>query len=100
MKIRSTLLLLTLALAAAPAVVAQPRPGVGYDPQARGMIYSRYQLDTLLSPYISYRADFTARPDLAGAQPNPYLLSFADPAVRAAIEQRWGPGTASDRFKR
>lgn len=100
MKLRSTLPLLALALAVASAAVAQPRPGVGYDPQARGLIFSRYQLDTLLTPYLSYRADFTARPDLVGAQPNPYLLNFADAAVRAAIEQRWGPGTASDRFKR
>ena len=88
------------ALTAPPSVLGQPRPGVGYDPQARGLMTSRYQLDTLTSPFISYQADFAARPDLAGAHPNPYDLNFGDAAVRAAIERRWGPGTATDRFKR
>ena len=69
-----------MALAAVPAT-AQTRPGVGYDPQARGLRTSRYQLDTLTSPFISYQADFSARPDLVGANPNAYTLSFADPAV-------------------
>lgn len=98
---QSFVLVLTLAaLAASPAVLAQTQPGVGYDPQARGLTVSRYQLDTLLSPWLTYQADFSARPDLAGANPNPYHLDFSDAAVRAAIEQRWGPGTASQRFKR
>lgn len=92
--------LVLVALAAAPAVLAQARPGVGYDPQARGLRTSRYQLDTLTSPFISYQADFSARPDLVGAHPNAYTLSFADPAVRAAYELRWGPGTSTTRLKR
>ena len=92
--------LVLAALAASPAVLAQPRPGVGYDPQARGFTTSRYQLDTLLSPWLTYHADFTARPDLVGAHPDPYHLDFSDAAVRLAIEQRWGPDTASQRFKR
>jgi hypothetical protein len=93
-------LVLLAALAASPAALAQPRPGVGYDPQARGYTTSRYQLDTLLSPWLSYQADFSARPDLVGAHPDPYFLDFSDPAVAQAIERRWGPGTASLRFKR
>jgi hypothetical protein len=98
---QSFALVLTLAaFAASPAVLAQTQPGVGYDPQARGLTVSRYQLDTLLSPWLSYHADFTARPDLAGANPNPYHLDFSDAAVRTAIEQRWGPNTATQRFKR
>jgi len=88
------------ALAAAPAVLAQPRPGVGYDPQARGYSTSHYQLDTLLSPWLTYKSDFSARPDLVGAHPDPYHLDFSDAAVTQAIELRWGPGTASQRFKR
>ncbi|HEX9944518.1 MAG TPA: hypothetical protein VGG03_21105 [Thermoanaerobaculia bacterium] len=94
------LFVVVAALAAAPAALAQPRPGVGYDPQARGLSISRYQLDTLTSPFLSYKADFSARPDLVGAHPNPYDLDFSDATVREAIERRWGPGTASDRFKR
>jgi len=88
------------ALAASPAVLAQTRPGVGYDPQARGFTTSRYQLDTLLSPWLTYKADFSARPDLVGAHPDPYHLDFSDAAVAQAIELRWGPGTASHQFKR
>jgi hypothetical protein len=91
--------LVLVALAAVPAP-AQTRPGVGYDPQARGLRFSRYQLDTLTSPFVSYQVDFSARPDLVGAHPNPYGLDRSDPAVVAAIELRWGPGTASTRLKR
>jgi hypothetical protein len=94
------LALVLAALAVAPAGFAQTHPGVGYDPQARGLRISRYQLDTLLSPWLTYVADFTARPDLAGAHPDPYHLDFSDAAVRDAIERRWGGGTASQRFKR
>jgi hypothetical protein len=89
-----------LAVLPPPTLLAQPRAGVGYDPQARGLTLSRYQLDTLTSPFLSHPADFSARPDLAGAHPDPYGMDFSDPAVRAAIERRWGPGTATDRFKR
>ena len=92
--------LVLTALAAAPAATAQTRPGVGYDPQARGLTVSRYELDTLGSPFLSYSIDFSARPDLVGAHPNPYGLDRSDPAVVAAIELRWGPGTASTRLKR
>jgi hypothetical protein len=92
--------LVLMALAAAPAATAQTRPGVGYDPQARGLTVSRYELDTLGSPFLSYPIDFSARPDLAGAHPNPYSLDRSDPAVVAAFELRWGPGTASTRLKR
>lgn len=88
------------ALAAAPAVLAQARPGVGYDPQGRGLSITYYILDSLLNPYTSYRADFSAHPDLVGASPNPYYLDYSDAAVKAAVELRWGPGTASGRFKR
>jgi hypothetical protein len=88
------------ALLAATAAAAQSRPGVGYDPQARGFTTSSYQLDTLQSPYLHYRADFSAHPDQVGAHPDPYELNFADPAVAAAYELRWGPGTTSHRFKR
>lgn len=91
---------LVLVVFAAVPAMAQTRPGVGYDPQARGLRTSRYQLDTLTSPFVSYQVDFSARPDLVGAHPNAYTLSFADPAVRAAYELRWGPGTASTRLKR
>jgi hypothetical protein len=101
MRVRFYCLATVLVLAAAAsAAEAQPRPGVGYDPQARGLAVSRYQLDTLLGPFLSHLADFTARPDLAGAHPNPYLLDFSDAAVRDAIERRWGPGTSTQRFKR
>lgn len=89
-----------VALAAAPAATAQTRPGVGYDPQARGLTISRYQLDVLGSPFQSYPIDFSARPDLVGAHPNPYALDHSDPVVYATFELRWGPGTASTRLKR
>ncbi|HTG33703.1 MAG TPA: hypothetical protein VLB76_12315 [Thermoanaerobaculia bacterium] len=92
--------LVLVALAAAPAVTAQTRPGVGYDPQARGLAVSHYQLDTLTSPFLSYQVDYSARPDLVGAHPNPYVLSRTDPAVVAAFERRWGPFTASTRLKK
>jgi len=106
MPLRRTSFVLVVAMAATllalapPILRAQSRPGVGYDPQARGLTLSRYQLDTLTSPFLSHLADFSARPDLAGAHPDPYGMDFSDAAVRAAIERRWGPGTASDRFKR
>jgi hypothetical protein len=89
-----------MSFAALPVATAQTRPGVGYDPQARGLTISRYELDTLGSPFLSYPIDFSARPDLVGANPNPYALLFSDPAVHAAYEQRWGPYTASTRLKR
>jgi hypothetical protein len=92
--------LVLAALAAASAVTAQTRPGVGYDPRARGLTTSHYQLDTLTSPFLSYTVDFSARPDLAGAHPNPYALDRSDPAVVATFERRWGPGTASSRLKK
>ena len=99
MQLRTLSFVVVLALAAS-TVFAQTSPGVGYDPQARGFSTSRYQLDTLLTPFLSYQAVFTARPDLAGANPNPYYLDFSDAAVRAAIELRWGPETSTSRFKR
>jgi len=86
-------------LAITPAT-AQTRPGVGYDPQARGLATTRYQLDSFSSPFQTYVANFSAHPDLVGAHPDPYTLNYADAAVRAAIELRWGPGTASDRFRK
>ena len=99
MQLRTLSFVVVLALAASTGF-AQTGPGVGYDPQARGFSTSRYQLDTLLTPFLSYQAVFTARPDLAGANPNPYYLDFSDAAVRAAIELRWGPETSTSRFKR
>jgi hypothetical protein len=92
--------LVLTALAAAPAATAQTRPGVGYDPQARGLTVSRYELDLLGSPFLAYSIDFSARPDLVGAHPNPYGLDRSDAAVVATFERRWGPGTASTRLKR
>jgi hypothetical protein len=82
------------------AATAQTRPGVGYDPQVRGLTYSQYELDQIGSPFLSYRMNFSARPDLVGAHPNPYAFALGDPAVVAAYELRWGPGTASTRLKR
>jgi hypothetical protein len=96
----SMLAVFAAALLAISPTTAQTRPGVGYDPQARGLMTTYYQLDSFSSPFLSYRADFSARPDLAGAHPDPYSLNYADAAVRAAIELRWGPGTASDRFRK
>jgi hypothetical protein len=97
----SKLAVLVAAVLAIPAAaLAQTRPGVGYDPQARGLSTTHYQLDSFSSPFLSYQADFSAHPDLVGAHPDPYGLNYADPAVRAAIELRWGPGTASDRFRK
>jgi hypothetical protein len=96
----SMLAVLAAAVLAVTPVTAQTRPGVGYDPQARGLTTTHYQLDSFASPFLSYRADFSAHPELAGAHPDPYSLSYADAAVRAAIELRWGPGTASDRFRK
>jgi hypothetical protein len=86
--------------AAANIAGAQTRPGVGYDPQARGLTTSSYELDVLGSPFLFYKSDLSAQPDLAGAHPNPYFLAFSDAAVRDAFERRWGPGTATTRFKR
>jgi hypothetical protein len=79
---------------------AQQNPGVGYNPQGRGFSISSYQLDSLTAPFRSYAIDFSARPDLVGASPNPYYLNVSDPAVRAAYEQRWGPDTTGPRMKR
>ncbi|HEY3568534.1 MAG TPA: hypothetical protein VGP73_11435 [Thermoanaerobaculia bacterium] len=92
--------LVLMALAAVPAATAQTRPGVGYDPKARGLTVASYELDALGSPFLSYSIDFSARPDLVGARPDPYAFNLADPAVIAAFERRWGPGTASTRLKR
>jgi hypothetical protein len=92
--------LVLMSLAAIPAATAQTRPGVGYDSRARGLTISRYELDTLGSPFIEYPIDFSARPDLVGVSPNPYALVLSDPAVHAAFELRWGPNTASSRLKR
>jgi hypothetical protein len=101
MKMRNLGLGLALAsLALAGTAAAQTRPGVGYDPQARGLTVSRYQLDNLNSPFLSHSIDFNARPDLVGAAPNAYYLNFGDPLVRAAIELRWGAGTSTTHFKR
>ena len=88
------------ALAAAGAAVAQQRPGVGYDPQGRGLSLSRYQLDTLSSPFLSHAADFTADPGAVGSHPNAYQIVLSDPAVAAAYERRYGPFTSTNRFKR
>ena len=57
---------LVVSLAFAAVAGAQVRPGVGYDPQGRGLVTSRYQLDTLGSPWITYHMDFTAQPDSLG----------------------------------
>ncbi|HXU32717.1 MAG TPA: hypothetical protein VN851_19275 [Thermoanaerobaculia bacterium] len=84
----------------AKAAVAPPIPGVGYDPQVRGLSVSIYQLDTLTSPLQRYSAVFAADPGVVGAHPDPYYLSVSDPLVRAAYELRWGPNTAGTRFKR
>lgn len=84
----------------AAGAAAQTRPGVGYDPQPRAITLSRYQLDSLNSSYVSYQMDFTAHPDQVGANPNPYYIDLSDRAVRAAYEQRYGPQTAGEHFKR
>lgn len=103
---RSSALLLAVALSSltlcAPgsAHAAQTLPGVGYDVHAKGLSVSRYQLDNLFGPFSSYVMNFSARPDLVGASPNPYYLNLGDPAVKAAYELRWGPNTTSNRFKR
>jgi hypothetical protein len=76
---------------------AQTRPGVGYDPQARGLLVSRYQLDSLSSSYQSYTIDWSARPDAGGAEGS---INLGDPAAVATAERRWGPGTFGPRFKR
>src|SRR6185295_9613955 len=44
----------------AKAAVAPPIPGVGYDPQVRGLSVSIYQLDTLTTPLQRYSAVFAA----------------------------------------
>jgi hypothetical protein len=75
-------------------------PGVGYDPQGRGLVQTLYKLDSLNNPYTSYVAVFTARPGEVGTHPNAYSLDVGDPLVRAAFELRWGPFTTSIRFKR
>ncbi len=96
----------TLALAAvatltfAASAGAQRRPGVGYDPQARAVNVSRYQLDTLTSQYLSHNMDFTAHPDEVGRNPNPYYIDLSDPVVVAAYERRYGPETGGRHFKR
>lgn len=101
MKMRTLGLGLVLAsLALAGSAAAQTRPGVGYDPQARGLTVSRYQLDSLNSAFLSHPIDFDARPDLVGTPPSAYYLNYGDRAVAAAIEQRWGAGTATEHFKR
>ncbi len=82
------------------AAVAPPIPGVGYNPQARGLSVSIYQLDTLTSPLRRYTVDFSADPGAVGAHPNAYYLNLSDSVVRTAYEQRWGPDTAGNRFKR
>ncbi len=100
---RAALLALPLlgALASATApTFAQTTPGVGYDPQGRGLSVSTYQLDTLTSPFRRYTMDFTADPGAVGNAPNPYFLNLSDAVVRAAYEQRYGPDTAGNRFKR
>ncbi|HEV7668753.1 MAG TPA: hypothetical protein VGS22_09530 [Thermoanaerobaculia bacterium] len=86
--------------AATKAAVAPPIPGVGYDPHARGLSVSIYQLDTLTSPLQHYSAVFSADPGAVGVHPDPYYLNISDPLVRAAYELRWGPNTAGTRFKR
>lgn len=88
-----------LALGAALPAAAQ-QEGVGYDPQARGLAISSYQLDNLGTPYHRHPADFTADPGAVGRNPNPYLLDLSDQAVRSAFERRYGPHTAGPRFKR
>lgn len=100
MKIRVVLGLALSSLALAGAAYAQSRPGVGYDPQARGLTVSRYQLDSLNSSFLSHGIDFTSRPDEVGVSPNAYYLNFGDRAVAAAFERRWGPLTATEHFKR
>jgi hypothetical protein len=75
-------------------------PGVGYNPQGRGLSLSRYQLDTLSSPFLSHPADFTADPGAVGRNPNAYQIVLSDPVVAAAYERRYGPFTATNRFKR
>ncbi|HXU47070.1 MAG TPA: hypothetical protein VN783_16190 [Thermoanaerobaculia bacterium] len=91
---------LLLAARLGSAAVAPTTPGVGYDPQARGLSVSIYQLDTLTSPLVHYTCNFTADPGAVGAHPNPYYLDISDPLVRAAYELRWGPNTVGSRFKR
>ena len=89
-----------VALAAAAAVgQAQSLPGVGYEPGARGFYMSAYKLDSLNNPYTPYTMDLAADPGVVGAHPNPYYLSFSDPVVRAAYEQRYGPNTTGPRMK-
>jgi len=95
----ATALLVLAGLTVAGAAGAQTRPGVGYDPQARGLYYSRYKLDSLNSSFLSYRMDFSADPGAVGTSPNPYYFSFGDLAVVTAYEQRYGPNTAGPRFK-
>lgn len=90
---------LSMFVGLAAAALAQ-RAGVGYDPQARGLSVSHYQLDTLSSPYLHHVADFSANPGEVGTSPNPYLLNFGDPVVAQAFERRYGPLTATTRFKR
>jgi len=84
--------LVVVSLAFAAVAGAQVRPGVGYDPQGRGLVTSRYQLDTLGSPWITYHMDFTAQPDSLG--------TWSTPGVAALVERRWGPDTSTNRFKR
>lgn len=71
--------------------------GVGYIPSSR---VSKYQLDTLASPWQSHMMDLTADPGAVGAAPNPDYLNLGDAAVREAYERRYGPNTAGQRFKR
>src|SRR6185295_10440657 len=67
---------LLLAARLGSAAVAPTTPGVGYDPQARGLSVSIYQLDTLTSPLVHYTCNFTADPGAVGAHPNPYYLDI------------------------
>lgn len=89
-----------LALGAATLPAAAQQAGVGYDPQARGMTISSYQLDNLGTPYHRHPVDFTADPGAVGRNPDPYQLDLSDQAVRSAFERRYGPNTAGQRFKR
>lgn len=97
--IRRTFVAAACFLLAAGAAFGQ-RPGVGYNPQGRGLVMSNYILDLLSNPYQHYAADFTANPGEVGAAPNPYAINLSDPAVAAAYERRYGPFTATGRFKR
>jgi hypothetical protein len=64
---------------------------VCYSPEGRGLSLSRYQVDTLSSPWLNAPMDFSADPWAVGGSE---FLDFSRPEVFAAYERRYGAGTA------